>query len=153
MYYVMIALLMFVAPVVSIVGELAVVQNPAELVILVGKWFIFWGVGVRLFTAGLKQVSQPSFTASIMKIKSKDSYIVIRELGFANLAIGTVALSIAFNTEWIVPAAIAGAIFYGAAGLQHVTKKPATTMEAVALASDLFMALVCVGFLIGSFLL
>lgn len=148
----MILLFMLVAPAISIATELATTSGPAQLAVVIGKWFIFWGVGVRLFTAGLKQISDPGFTASIMKIKSKDSYTVIRELGFANMAIGAVAMSVIFNSEWLVPAAIAGAIFYGAAGLQHITKKPATTFETVALASDLFMSAVCIVFLLTYFL-
>jgi hypothetical protein len=152
MYYGMIALFMLIAPAISITSELAITSGPVQLAVVIGRWFIFWGVGVRLFTAGLKQVSQPSFTASIMKIKSKDSYMVIRELGFANLAIGAVALITVFNTQWLVPAALAGAIFYGAAGFQHVLKKPATTLETVALVSDLGMFAICAGFLLIHFL-
>ena len=31
---------------------------------LVGKWFVFWAVGARLFIAGIRQVIQPAFTAA-----------------------------------------------------------------------------------------
>jgi hypothetical protein len=101
-----------------------------------------WGVGVRLFTAGIKQASDPKFTAKILNLKSKDALVVIRELGFANIAIGAVALCAVLKTEWLLPAALAGVIFYGAAGLLHMVKKPETTDETVALVSDLWMFVV-----------
>lgn len=82
-----------------------------------------------------------------MKIKSKETYIVIRELGFANIAIGAAALSVVFNTQWLTPVAIAGAIFFGAAFLQHATKRPATKLELIALISDFWIAAICLVFL------
>ena len=30
---------------------------------LVGKWFVFWTVGIQLFLAGLRQIVQPRYTA------------------------------------------------------------------------------------------
>jgi hypothetical protein len=150
MHYVMIAVLMVIAPLVSILIE-ATVSHPSDWPLLIGKWFIFWGVGVRLLSAGIKQVTDPAFTAGILGIKSKDARIVIRELGFANAAIGTVALVSVFNPAWLVPAAIAGAIFYGAAGFQHLFKARESAAENVALVSDLFMFVVSVGFLFFHF--
>ena len=51
MYYVLVAGLMVVLPVVSIVIEWLSVPG-ADLIPLIGKWFVFWAVGVRLFAAG-----------------------------------------------------------------------------------------------------
>jgi hypothetical protein len=40
------------------------VLHPTEsMIFLVGHWFVFWGVGIRLGLAGLRQFLQPSFTA------------------------------------------------------------------------------------------
>ncbi len=102
---------------------------------------LFFGGGVRLFTAGIKQVVQPEFTAKILKVKSSDSLFVIRELGFANLAIGAVGLSVIFSPDWIVPAAVAGTIFYGAATTQHLFKSEKNTLEHAAMMPDFFMFL------------
>jgi hypothetical protein len=149
MYYVMVLVLMLVAPIISITVEASMASNTLQLIFLIGKWFVFWGVGVRLFTAGIKQILQPEFTAKILGIKSKEATIVVRELGFANLAIGAAGLSAIFNKNWIVPAAIAGAVFYGAAGVQHLFKQRENTAENVALVSDIFIAAICVIFLVG----
>ena len=59
---------------------------------LVFRWFVFWGVGVRLFVAGVRQVAQPSFTArEIFHLASPDAEVIVRELGFANLCFGLAA--------------------------------------------------------------
>lgn len=142
MYYVIVAVFMLIAPAVSTAIELSL--GSADPWLVAAKWFVVWGVGVRLFTAGIKQVTDPSFTAGILGIKSKDALVVIRELGFANVALGAAALCAAVRVEWLLPAALAGAIFYGAAGLGHVSRRPGGTAEAVALVSDLYMAVVCV---------
>jgi len=145
----MVLVLMFIAPLISFIIEASMASNTLSLIFLVGKWFVFWGVGMRLFTAGIKQILQPEFTAKILGIKSKEATIVVRELGFANVVIGIIGLSVIFNDNWIVPAAIAGAVFYGAAGIQHIFKERKTTAENVALVSDLFIAIVSVVFLVS----
>ena len=137
MYYGIIILFMLIAPAISAATELSL--GGADMWLVVAKWFIVWGVGVRLFTAGIKQVADPSFTAEILGIKNKDALLVVRELGFANIAIGAVGLCAAFKQDWLLPAALAGAIFYGAAGLGHIRQKRATTAETVALVSDLWI--------------
>ncbi len=149
MYYAMVLVLMFIAPLISFIVEASMATNTLSLIFLIGKWFVFWGVGVRLFTAGIKQILQPEFTAKILGLKSKEATVVIRELGFANVVIGIIGLSVVFNDNWLVPAAIAGAIFYGAAGIQHVFKHRETMAENVALVSDLFIAIVSLTFLVS----
>src|ERR1700749_728071 len=60
---------------------------------LTGKWFVFWAIGARLFIAGLRQVTKPAFTAKeIFHMTTDESYVVIRELGFANLCFGTLGV-------------------------------------------------------------
>lgn len=48
-------LLMAVLPVGSILAELFVFKTPTTVLLLVGKWFAFWAVGVRQFLAGPRQ--------------------------------------------------------------------------------------------------
>ena len=106
---------------------------------LTGKWFIFWTVGIRLFTAGIKQASMPEFTGTkIFSFKSKESYVVIRELGFANMSLGAMGILSVINEQWRLIAAITGGLFLGLAGLQHCLKTPATKNELIALLYDLF---------------
>ena len=62
MYIVVVALTMLVLPLVSIAIDFG--SHPGALaVVLVGRWFVFWGVGVRLGLAGMRQLFRPSFTA------------------------------------------------------------------------------------------
>jgi hypothetical protein len=64
---------------------------------VVGKWWVFWAVGVRLLSAGIRQILQPRFTSeTILGIKGAEVLMVVRELGFANAAIGTVGVASLF---------------------------------------------------------
>jgi hypothetical protein len=110
---------------------------------LVGEWFLFWGVGVRLATAGLRQSLNPEFTAQqIFHISNPDSHVVIRELGFANVCMGIGAAVSLFAPSWRICAAFVGGLYFGIAGVMHVIRKPATPNEWLALVSDLFIFLV-----------
>jgi hypothetical protein len=56
MYLAAVSLLMFIFPIVSILIESIGNKNHAGLITLTGKWFVFWAIGIRLFTAGLRQI-------------------------------------------------------------------------------------------------
>ena len=142
MYYAVVATLMFAFPLLSIAIE-AAVANAAPGVALVGKWFVFWSVGGRLCSAGVRQVLQPEYTTSvILGLDSGDSLLLVRELGFANLAIGIVGiLSLPFPT-WRLPGALAGCVFYGLAGVNHALQPHRTQQENVAMISNLAVALI-----------
>ena len=151
MYLLMVILLLFVFPVASIVTDLLILRRPDALLFLVGKWFVFWGVGVRLFTAGIRQSLKPRFTAKeIFQIKSDEPLVIVQELGFANLSLGLLGLSSIFNLGWIMPAGIAGGLFYGLAGLKHLLRKQRNVLENVAMISNLFFFGVIVFYIAGS---
>jgi hypothetical protein len=114
---------------------------------LIGKWFIFYAVGIRLFTAGISQASNPAFTGRILHLKSRESFVIIRELGFANISLGVMGILSVLNNNWRVPAAIAGGLFLGLAGILHLFKKPATQNEMIAMCYDLFVTMVIVFYL------
>jgi hypothetical protein len=63
MYFASVLLLTLVLPVISIFIEAAGSPTGAVMTFLIGRWFVFWAVGVRLFVAGLRQTGQPQFTA------------------------------------------------------------------------------------------
>jgi hypothetical protein len=136
MYLGVIFVTMFVAPLLSIALDLWSGGSP--LIELVGKWFVFWVVGVRLGLAGLRQVVQPRFTAEIFKINDEKAWPVVRELGIANLALAVVGLASLAKSTFLSPVAIIAAIFYGGAALQHIGARNRTTNETIAMASDLF---------------
>jgi hypothetical protein len=143
-YYAFVAAFMLVLPALSLGIESATRHVPLDAA-LAERWFVFWAVGARLIVAGLKQVTNPAWTArTILGIRSEDAFIVVRELGFANLSIGAIGLlTIAFPT-WLDAAATAGAIFYGLAGINHVMQPRRNRLENVAMATDLFAAVVLV---------
>ena len=60
MYIAIVALTMFFLPAASVLVEHAV-RPETPIAFLIGRWFVFWGVGVRLGLAGLRQFFQPSF--------------------------------------------------------------------------------------------
>lgn len=71
------------------------------------------------------------------------------ELGFGNVAIGALGVLTIFNAAWIVPAAIVLAIFYALAGGKHVLNTERTASGNWAMGSDLWAALVLVGWLVA----
>lgn len=146
MYLAVVALTMFVLPVVSVlVGHALAPMEPVAF--LVGRWFVFWGVGVRLALAGLRQYFQPRFTATeIFHMSSDEALPLIRELGLANVATAVVGLlSLAF-ASFTLPVAISACIFYGVAGARHAAERNRSRNETIAMASDLFLFVVLAAF-------
>jgi hypothetical protein len=151
MYLAMIILLMAVFPTLSVIIEFWILHSGADLLLLIGKWFVFWGVGVRLMLAGLRQIANPAFTADVIfGVKEKAALTIVQELGFANLSIGLLGALALLKAEWIVPAAITGGLFYGLAGVKHLIKGKRNRTESIAMVSDLWIFLVLAGYLAGS---
>jgi len=152
LYFFVVALTMFVLPLGSIVVEH--LSSPAvSLPWLFGKWFVFWGVGLRLTLAGARQAIQPRFTAKeIFHMTSDEALPLVRELGIANLATGMVGLLSVFAPSFILPTAISAGIFYGVAGFRHALEKQRSRNETIAMVSDLFIFIVLAAFVGWSFL-
>jgi len=144
-YIVLVLLVMLVLPIFSIVNERYFHGSHAGLLFLAGKWFVFWGVGVRLASAGVRQALNPRYTAeTLLGLKTSEPWIVVRELGFANIAIGAVALGSIRARNWLTPAALAGALFYGLAGINHLLAKNRNRLQNVTMLSDLLLcAILC----------
>lgn len=142
MYLAIVAITMFLAPAGSIAFELS--KNPdLPLMSLVGKWFVFWGVGVRLGLAGLRQFLQPVFTArEIFHMQGEEALPLVRELGVANLASGVVGLASLAMPAFVLPAAISAGIFYAVAGVRHAMERGRSFNENIAMVSDVFIAVV-----------
>ena len=139
--------LLFILPVFSVISE-CIIEKESPDWMLIGKWFIFWAVGIRLFTAGIKQSSNPEFTATkIFHMKTAESFVVIRELGFANIALGVMGILSVINNNWRILAAVIGGLFFGLAGLQHLFKKPDSRNELIAMLYDIAVLLVIVFYL------
>jgi hypothetical protein len=143
MYFMLVVALMLVCPLTSIAIQILFAEPGMLSAGVVGKWFVFWMVGVRLLLAGLRQIVQPRYTAEqILGIKDPDAMLIVRELGFANAAIGSVGVASLFFRDWVFPFALVGTIFYALAGINHATDKHRNKLQSFAMASDLFAAAV-----------
>ncbi len=132
-------------PLLSIAVE-AGLSEVALDVSLVATWFVFWSVGWRLFLAGARQVAQPEYTArEIFGLKSSESNVLVRELGFGNLALGVIGILSLWLPSWRLAVALAGGLFYGMAGVTHILQRHRNRLENVAMSSDLFIAVVLLG--------
>jgi hypothetical protein len=140
MYITSVSLLTFILPAASVIAQIFVFKSTTGVLPLVGEWFVFWAVGVRLLIAGLRQVVDPKFTAEeIFNINSAEPLILVRELGFANISTGVLGICAIFNGGWIMPAAIVGGLFYGLAGLGHAFREARNLFENVAMYSNFFV--------------
>jgi len=148
MYAVLVLLSMVVLPIFSIGTEHYILHSPAPLMFLVGKWFVFWSAGIRLSGAGLRQFFQPRFTVEdIFGIRNDGALPFVRELGIANFATGTVGVLSIMQSSFILPVAIIAALFFGIAGIRHVTDKHRNLKQNLAMATDLFVSLVFIGYI------
>ena len=147
MYVSIVIALMLALPLISIVAQIILTDHgapqAASNLLVVAKWYVFWAVGVRLSLAGLRQIIQPRYTAeTILGLKGAESLFFVRELGCANVSIGSVGLVSLAWPSWVMPAAMLGAIYYGLAGINHCFHKGRNKLQTLALVSDLFAAVV-----------
>jgi hypothetical protein len=149
MYVPMVVMLMLVLPFISVLAQLLLGTHAAphasDLMPAIAKWYVFWAMGIRLLLAGLRQSLQPAYTAkTILGLESTDCLVLVREIGFANIAMGSVATASLYMSGWVIPAALAGGIYYGLAGINHIFRKHRGRLETVAMTSDLFAAYVLI---------
>lgn len=150
MYPALILVLTVIAPVIHVVVALAASGWSADPWPIIGYAFVFWGVGIRLFTAGLSQLLRPQFTSQqILGEKGSGANQIVQELGAANVAIGGIGLvATIWLSAWIPAAGLAGCFFLGFAGLRHIAKRGKNLKESVATYTDLFVAIVLAVYLI-----
>ena len=140
-------LLMLILPAVSVWVDY-VPYPGTPFMMLIGKWFVFWAVGVRLFSAGLRQAAKPLFTLrDIFHVQDPSGQVVVRELGFANICFGLLGILSLFIPGWRPAAAFTGGLYMGIAGVYHIIKKPETPNEVVAMVSDIYILVVMAAYL------
>src|SRR6185436_9072678 len=146
-YVLFVFALTIVFPAISIwIDSIFRAGNAVDLA-LAGKWFIFYAVGIRLFIAGVRQMVDPSFTAKeIFEIEDRSCHPVIRELGFANLCFGLIGIISLFMPSWRIVSAFGSGLYFGLAGIMHLTRKPADINGRFALVTDLFIFLVLLAY-------
>ena len=149
MYYFAVVACMFVLPLLSVAAELTVTyslrRGPPMQVVRV--------LGGRLapVLAGVSQIAQPQYTAqTILGIDNAESQILVRELGFANVAIGLLGVVSLRMPAWQLAAALTGGVFYALAGTNHVLHASRNRLQNLAMLSDLFVAVILLGACIGT---
>jgi hypothetical protein len=151
MYVLIVVLLLGVLPAGSVFAEIHYWHSSLAVMALVGKWFAFWAVGVRLFLAGLRQTLQPRFTArEIFNLPGDEALPIVRELGLANLSMGTLGLVSLALAGMTLPAAIVGGLYYGLAGALHVGRGEKSFNERFAMVTDLAIFAVLAVFVAAS---
>lgn len=137
LFEVSVILFFYILPAISIIINLMSSGDKfiAETVV---KWIVFWGVGLRLFTCGLKQAIQPSFTANdIFDSYDEKAYPIVKELGFANICTGLCGIISLFNEKFRMAAIMIGGMYYFLALLQHLLRKQKNGAEVFVTITDL----------------
>ncbi len=137
LFEISVILFFYLLPAMSIIIDYArgVDFNVSASVI---KWCVFWGVGLRLFTAGITQIFKPGFTANnIFNSSDEKIYPVVRELGFANACMGACAILSLFHEQLRPAAWMLGGLYYFLASLQHILRKEKNASEVFAAITDL----------------
>ena len=145
LYVYFIILLIFILPIGGTFIEKNVLNSNKDLLTLFAKWFVFSTIGIRLFSAGLRQIFNPQFTVEkIFNLTSKENQILVRELGFASCCVGLLGVLSIFSNQFLISAAITGGLYLGLAGVYHLIKKPVTINEKIAMISDLIIFLIMI---------
>jgi hypothetical protein len=139
-YVIVVSALTFILPIICPLIELSLKKDTVYSFELLGKWFIFSAVGLRLFLAGIKQTTDPAFTAKeIFHLNNPESFPIVRELGFANCCFGLIGIVSLFLPQWRIVSAFGSGLYYGIAGFQHLIKKTAGINEKFALVTDILI--------------
>jgi len=142
-------LLMLLAPALSAVIDLSARHEAALTIPTIGKWFVFWAAGVRLFTAGLMQSIRPAFTAeTIFQMRDEASHVIVRELGFANMSLGLVAMVSLFVPGWRIIAAVACGLFLGLASANHLARRSPEPNQMIPMVTNSLVFLVLLVYLV-----
>jgi len=150
-YLLSILLTALVIPAGGVVAEHLMHAVPWSALLL-SKWFIFTAGGLRLLIAGIKQAMDPAFTAQrIFHIQGAESLPIVRELGFANVCMGSLGVISLFAPGWRLAAAFACGLYFTFAALGHIAKKPVGPNERLALWSDVLIAVGLVASFVAQF--
>ncbi|OBR96524.1 hypothetical protein CLRAG_03940 [Clostridium ragsdalei P11] len=140
-FKIVVILFFYVLPLISIIIDVFIFKN-TMIVQVVLKWCIFFGVGLRLFTAGLKQSLNPAFTAKgIFNITDEKVFPIVRELGFANICFGLIGITSLLVSNFRYTAASLGILFYFLAFMQHMIRKNKNSTEVFVTITNLSIVL------------
>ena len=140
LYEISVVTFFIILPIVGVIIDVSILKSEINIYSLMFKWFVFSGVGLRLLSAGLKQLINPSFTAKeIFKVNDEKSFSIVREVGLANISFGFIGLLSFFLPQFRLAAAISGGLYFGLAGCLHLFNKVKSRDEIFAMISDYFI--------------
>ncbi len=137
---------MLIAPALCVIIAYAKRSKTAkpQLIPLLCRWFVFWSIGIRSATGGLMQMLNPAYTERLLNVGT-ENMLIIQELGFANLAIGVIAMVSLFVPAFRKPAAAAGGIFLMGAAILHLMRLSVIELgEIMSLSGDLLIVAIAV---------
>lgn len=151
MYFIVVIALTLLLPLGATVWDLQHYPD-ANIVLVFGKWTAFFATGVRLFIAGLRQALQPQFTLKqIFESDDEAALPIVQELGFANLAMGSMGLFALLHPLLTFAAALIGGLFCGLAGLKHALSAHRNAERNLAMATDIWVFVVLAAYVTLSF--
>ncbi len=107
---------------------------------LIGKWFIFWGLGVYLLASGIVHMVRP--LADLNRFYgSKDQVArgMVRKLGIAKITMGVAGILSLFNGQLLEITALMTVVYFGMTTLWYFLRKADPAYEAFTLVSDLML--------------
>ena len=144
MHLTIVVLTMLIIPLFCVYAQK---NGDEQLIPLIGKWFLFWGAGVRLTIAGIRQIIAPQLTVEgIFGVHDPRIWPLAQELGFWNLSVGILCMVTLLRYEWRQVLALASGLFFLAAGVKHVLSDHRTLEANTAMVSDIGIAAVLLGF-------
>ena len=132
------ALLLTALPVLSVAYEYHFAQA-ALTGALIGKWFAFWAIGVRLMLAGCTQLASRRSKSRDVFAAREDSKIVKKATGVADIVLAAMGFLCFEIGEASLLATITLGIYMGLACLQQDFKKPATITGWINMVYDLIV--------------
>lgn len=134
-----------ILPLVCILIEIAILKRQSKTIPFKNitlKWLCFWAVGINAISAGVMQAFNPGYTANLLHVTMSD-FIVVEELGLAQLSIGIVAL---LSLKWVgfkKPAVIAyGTYIFGCIIIHFLRFSVIDTGEIISTLNDLWILVV-----------
>ncbi len=129
-------------------GYFGSVVAPLDIFYYLGKWYVFWAGGVRLFASGLRQTLGPRLRhKQPVEVDREPSERTAQRLSLVKLLIG--ALCIATEFVFSVPfmpsvatlpaGVVAAGAFYGLSGLHHVRTPTRNARQTLAMVTDLLV--------------
>jgi len=82
-------------------------------------------------------------------IEGSEPFALVRELGGANMASEVVGLASLAMPTFVLPSALGASIFYAVAAAEHAKSEHRGANETIAMISDVFIAIVLLGFVIS----